>query len=55
MMFVALVMIVGFAISMLFVAGYAYGRIVGRRPWRVGLSMVLLGTLLAGLAMALGG
>jgi VIT1/CCC1 family predicted Fe2+/Mn2+ transporter len=43
------------AIAMLFVAGYAYGRGVGWRPWLVGLSMVLLGVLLSALAMALGG
>jgi VIT1/CCC1 family predicted Fe2+/Mn2+ transporter len=43
------------AITMPFVAGYAYGKHVGRDPWLVGLSMVLLGLLLAGLAMALGG
>jgi VIT1/CCC1 family predicted Fe2+/Mn2+ transporter len=43
------------AIAMLFAAGYAYGRIVGWRPWLVGLSMVLLGSALAALAMALGG
>ena len=43
------------AITMLFVAGCAYGKHVGRHPWLVGLSMVLLGLLLAALAMALGG
>jgi VIT1/CCC1 family predicted Fe2+/Mn2+ transporter len=43
------------AIAMLFVAGYAYGRLVGRHPWLVGLSMVFLGALLSALAMALGG
>jgi VIT1/CCC1 family predicted Fe2+/Mn2+ transporter len=43
------------AIAMLFIAGYAYGRCVGWRPWLVGLSMVFLGALLAALAMALGG
>jgi VIT1/CCC1 family predicted Fe2+/Mn2+ transporter len=42
-------------IFMLFVAGFAYGRIVGRRPWAVGLGMVVVGTLLSALAMALGG
>jgi len=40
---------------MLFVAGHAYGRNVGHRPWLMGLFMVLLGILLATLAMALGG
>jgi VIT1/CCC1 family predicted Fe2+/Mn2+ transporter len=43
------------AIAMLFAAGYTYGGVVGRRPWLVGLSMVLLGTCLSALAMALGG
>ena len=45
----------GIAIAMLFVAGFAYGRLVGRRPWLVGFSMVMLGSLLAAVAMALGG
>ena len=40
---------------MLFMAGYAYGRCVGRHPWLVGASMVLLGALLVALTMALGG
>jgi VIT1/CCC1 family predicted Fe2+/Mn2+ transporter len=43
------------AITMLFGAGYSYGRSVGHRPWLLGISMVLLGTLLSALAMALGG
>lgn len=43
------------AIGMLFVTGYAYGRCVGRRPWLLGLSMVALGSALAGMTMALGG
>jgi VIT1/CCC1 family predicted Fe2+/Mn2+ transporter len=43
------------AIAMLFVAGFVYGRQVGRSPWLLGLSMVLLGAMLAALAMALGG
>ena len=43
------------AIAMLFVAGYAYGRFVGRRPWVLGIAMVLLGILLVGLTKALGG
>jgi hypothetical protein len=45
----------GIAIAMLFVAGYVYGRSVGRHPWMLGTSMVLLGALLSALAMALGG
>ncbi len=43
------------AIAMLFVAGYAFGRITGRRPWAAGIVMVLLGSILVGLTIALGG
>jgi hypothetical protein len=43
------------AIAMLFVLGDAFGRMTGRRPWAMGISMVLLGTLLVALAIALGG
>ena len=43
------------AIVMLFLTGWAFGRITGHRPWLVGLAMVLLGSTLAGLTMALGG
>jgi hypothetical protein len=34
------------AIVMLFITGYVYGRNVGHHPWLVGISMVLLGTVL---------
>ena len=40
---------------MLFLTGYAFGRMTGRRPWLVGISMVVLGSILVGLTMALGG
>ena len=43
------------AIVMLFLTGYAFGRLTGRRPWLVGISMVVLGSILVGLTMALGG
>jgi hypothetical protein len=43
------------AIVMLFLTGYAFGRLTGRRPWLVGFSMVVLGSVLVGLTMALGG
>jgi hypothetical protein len=43
------------AIVMLFVTGFAYGRAVGRSPWRFGISMVVLGAVLVALTMALGG
>jgi len=42
-------------IVMLFIAGYAYGRITGRSPWLIGISMVFVGGVLAVLTMALGG
>jgi hypothetical protein len=43
------------AIVMLFMAGMAYGRAVGRSPWRFGISMVILGGVLVALTIALGG
>ena len=43
------------AIGLLFVTGCAYGRVTGHRPWMVGVLMILLGTVLAVITMALGG
>ena len=43
------------AIVMLFLTGYAFGRMTGRHPWLVGVSMVVLGSVLVGMTMALGG
>ena len=43
------------AIVMLFLTGYAFGRMTGRRPWLVGISMVVLGLILVSITMALGG
>ena len=43
------------AIVMLFAAGVAYGRLVGRSPLDVGVSMVALGGVLVALTIALGG
>ena len=43
------------AIAMLFLAGMAYGRCVGRRSWVIGFSMVGIGVILVGMTMALGG
>jgi VIT1/CCC1 family predicted Fe2+/Mn2+ transporter len=43
------------AVAMLFVAGAAYGRVVGRPPWLIGISMVALGSSLVALTIALGG
>lgn len=45
----------GIAMIMLFILGIAYGRLVGRSSWFVGISMVILGAILVGLTMALGG
>lgn len=45
----------GIAIVMLFLTGYTYGKCVDRRPWLMGISMVVLGSVLVGLTMALGG
>jgi VIT1/CCC1 family predicted Fe2+/Mn2+ transporter len=45
----------GIAIGLLFITGWAYGRITGRRPWAMGLAMVTIGVVLSGLTMALGG
>lgn len=43
------------AIGMLFVLGYAFGRRIGIRPWVSGLIMVVLGSVLVGITIALGG
>jgi VIT1/CCC1 family predicted Fe2+/Mn2+ transporter len=43
------------AIAMLFLSGYALGRHSGQHPWALGLSMVVIGTLLTGVAILLGG
>jgi VIT1/CCC1 family predicted Fe2+/Mn2+ transporter len=43
------------AIVMLFLTGYTFGRITGRHPWLVGIAMVVLGSILVGMTMALGG
>jgi hypothetical protein len=45
----------GIAVGLLFLLGHALGRYAGHRPWRMGLSMVLLGVVLVGLTIALGG
>jgi hypothetical protein len=45
----------GIAILMLFLTGYAYGKCVERRPWLMGISMVVLGIVLVGLTIVLGG
>jgi VIT1/CCC1 family predicted Fe2+/Mn2+ transporter len=43
------------AVAMMLLCGYAFGRLAGYRPWLTAASMVLLGCLLVGLAIALGG
>jgi VIT1/CCC1 family predicted Fe2+/Mn2+ transporter len=43
------------AIGLLFVSGYAFGRIAAYRPWLTGLAMVVVGVILVALTMALGG
>ena len=43
------------AIVMLFALGYAFGTMTGRRPWLVGIAMVVLGAALVGMTIALGG
>jgi VIT1/CCC1 family predicted Fe2+/Mn2+ transporter len=43
------------AIVLLFICGAIYGRCVGRSPWLVGVSMVVLGGFLVGMTIALGG
>ena len=45
----------GIAIVMLFMTGHSLGRHAGYRPWRMGLSMVVLGIVLVAITMALGG
>ena len=43
------------AVGMLFVAGCAFARCIGRAPWAVGLAMVVLGCVLVAVTIALGG
>jgi len=43
------------AVVLLFAAGYAFGRLTGRGPVWMGSAMVLLGSILVGLTIALGG
>jgi hypothetical protein len=45
----------GIAIGLLFVSGYAFGRITRYHPLLSGLAMVLLGSVLVAITMALGG
>jgi VIT1/CCC1 family predicted Fe2+/Mn2+ transporter len=43
------------AIVMLFLLGWAFASMTGRRPWLVGIAMVAIGVMLVGMTMALGG
>ena len=45
----------GIAIAMLFMAGVAYGRSIGRGSWKMGVFMVVLGLVLVGMTILLGG
>jgi VIT1/CCC1 family predicted Fe2+/Mn2+ transporter len=45
----------GVAVVSLFFAGYSLGKATGVRPWLLGLAMVVLGTALVALTIALGG
>jgi hypothetical protein len=43
------------AVGMLFLAGYAFGRYAGHRPWTMAVAMVLLGGVMVGITIYLGG
>jgi hypothetical protein len=43
------------AITMLFITGFAFGRVAEYRPWLTGFAMVVLGCALVAITMALGG
>jgi hypothetical protein len=45
----------GLAVASLFLAGFWLGKATGVRPWLLGLVMVLVGSALVGITMALGG
>jgi VIT1/CCC1 family predicted Fe2+/Mn2+ transporter len=45
----------GIAVTLLFLLGIVFGRMTGRRPWLVGIAMVVLGCVLVAITMALGG
>jgi len=43
------------AVAMLFLVGYRFGHYAGHRPWRMGLAMVILGSIMVGITISLGG
>lgn len=45
----------GIAILLLFLSGYAFGRYSGHRPFALGIGMVLLGSIMVAITIALGG
>jgi VIT1/CCC1 family predicted Fe2+/Mn2+ transporter len=45
----------GVAVAMLFLCGYATGRLTRYHPWGTGLGMVVVGSVLVAMTMALGG
>ena len=43
------------AVTLMFLTGFGFGRLVGTHPWLTGITMVALGAALVSLTMALGG
>jgi hypothetical protein len=43
------------AVAMLFLVGYRFGYYAGHRPCRMGLAMVILGSIMVGITISLGG
>jgi hypothetical protein len=43
------------AVGMLFLAGYAFGRHAGYRPWRMAIAMVIIGATMVAITVSLGG
>lgn len=43
------------AVVMLFLVGYRFGHYAGHRPWRMGLTMVILGSAMVGITIFFGG
>jgi len=43
------------AVALLFLVGFRLGKYAGVRPWRWGLSMIVLGGVLVAITIALGG
>jgi VIT1/CCC1 family predicted Fe2+/Mn2+ transporter len=43
------------AVALLFLVGFRFGQVVGRRPVPTGLAMLLLGVVIVAMTIALGG